>query len=258
MSEINTEKLPKIPQHHFNSLKKIEEGYWWYEGRIIWASKFILNWLEKNHFTDPTYYADLGCGTGGFGLAIKNKFDMEDVVLVDNNPDALNKISKAACSNVLALDLETDFSLPFHPNLITCMDVIEHLKEDDLFLSRLFKILKPGGLLVISTAAHPFLYSSWDKKLGHYRRYSKSALVAKLTLAGFKITEAYYGWSFLFPAAPYRFMSSHRQEKLEYPVVPRWLNQTLIAASKWESKLSTFLPFPFGTSVFIAASRESK
>lgn len=47
MKEINTEKLPKIPQHHFNSLKKIEAGYWWYEGRIIWASKFIMNWLEK-------------------------------------------------------------------------------------------------------------------------------------------------------------------------------------------------------------------
>lgn len=247
-----------IPEHHFDSLKQIEDGYWWYEGRLIWAKNFICKWLEANAFTDPIYYCDLGCGTGGFGTAIHNYFPMEKTLLVDNSPEALKRITQHPKIDTLALDLLAPFSLPFSPNLITCMDVIEHVQDDRQLLKNIYSVLKTDGLLVLSTPAHNFLYSSWDKALGHYRRYNKTDLVQKLKDSGFKIISASYGWSFLFPAAPYRFLSSQKQTKLEYPQVSPTMNKLLVAAARLESQLSPWLPYPFGTSVFIAATKEAK
>jgi len=248
--------LGSIPDYHFDSLKQIETGYWWYEGRLLWTKRFITRWLEANAFTEAIYYVDLGCGTGGFGTAIHSSFPTKCSLLVDNNPVALKRISTHAKIQTLAMDLEAPFQLPVKPNLITCMDVIEHLKDDQKFLKEIYSCLKPGGLLVLSVPAHQFLYSAWDKSLGHHRRYSKRDLIQKLESAGFKITSASYGWSFLFPAAPYRFLSSKTQEKLEYPKVSARLNKALIFAAQCESKLASWLPFPFGTSVFIAATKE--
>lgn len=250
--------LKTIPDHHFSSLKDIENGYWWYEGRLIWAKNFIRRWLENNAFTDPIYYVDLGCGTGGFGTEIQNSFAMDKTLFVDYSQEALKHIPKNPNIQTLEADLTSPLNLPFSPNLVTCMDVIEHIEDDVKSLETIYSVLKPGGLLIVSTPAHSFLYSSWDKALGHYRRYSKQGLVDKLEKSGFSIIRASYGWSFLFPAAPYRFLTSQRQTKLEYPRVNAWINRLLIFLARLESRLSSWLPYPFGTSVFIAATKESK
>ena len=170
----------------------------------------------------------------------------------------LKRIPENAGIKKLALDLSAPFSLPFTPNLITCMDVIEHIENDLNILENIYSALKPEGLVILSGPAHSFLYSSWDKALGHYRRYSKRGLVEKVEKAGFCVLDASYGWSFLFPAAPYRFFSSKKQTELEYPQVRPWLNRMLISAAKVESSLSSWLPYPFGTSVFLAATKATK
>lgn len=243
----------RIPTHHFDSLKKIEAGYWWYEGRVIWARRLIHDWLRKNGLKDVNCYADLGCGTGGLGSSIHQQFRCKQTFLVDNNPEALNRVPSAEGVQLINLDLQTNFKLPIEPNLITCMDVVEHIENDEKFLNELFAQLKPDGMLILSTAAHPFLFSNWDRALGHYRRYSKDFLIKKLEEAGFEVKSASYGWSFLFPAAPYRFLFAKHQEKLDYPKVPAWLNLGLIKLAELESATSSWVNFPFGTSIFVSA-----
>lgn len=247
-----------IPDHHFSSLKEIEKGYWWYEGRLVWAKNFIRRWLEDNAFTDPIFYVDLGCGTGGFGTEIQNSFAMDKTLLVDYSDEALKHIAKRPNVQTMQADLTAPLNLPFSPNLITCMDVIEHIEDDVKILKNIHSVLQPEGLLIISTPAHSFLYSAWDKSLGHHRRYSKQGLVNKLEKAGFNIVSASYGWSFLFPAAPYRFFTAQKQTQLEYPKVSPWMNKLLILLARIESKISSWVPYPFGTSIFIAATREAK
>ncbi|MFM8313630.1 MAG: class I SAM-dependent methyltransferase [Deltaproteobacteria bacterium] len=250
--------LNTIPSYHFDALKQIEDGYWWFEGRLIWAKRFIRQWLESLSFTDPIFYVDLGCGTGGFGSELNHSFPMETTLLVDNSPEALQRIPENPKIQKLAVDLTAPFTLPFKPNLITCMDVIEHLKDDTETLKSIYNNLKPNGLFILSVPAHSFLYSAWDKALGHYRRYNKWGLIERLENTGFTIRAASYGWSFLFPAAPYRFFSSKTQEKLEYPKVSPRINQFLIKLAQVESKMAPWVPYPFGTSIFIAATKESK
>ena len=57
-------------------------------------------------------------------------------------------------------------------------NVLEHIEDDNNELIRAASMLKQGGALLIYVPALPFLYSSFDKAIGHYRRYTKSSLDA--------------------------------------------------------------------------------
>jgi 2-polyprenyl-3-methyl-5-hydroxy-6-metoxy-1,4-benzoquinol methylase len=59
---------------------------------------------------------------------------------------------------------------------ILYMDVIEHIEDDAGELDQAMKHLKEGGALIVLVPAHQFLYTPFDKKIGHFRRYSRSRL----------------------------------------------------------------------------------
>ncbi|RWX00062.1 class I SAM-dependent methyltransferase [Flavobacterium cerinum] len=59
---------------------------------------------------------------------------------------------------------------------IIYIDVLEHIKYDDQELIKASKHLKPGGWLVILVPAHNFLFTKFDKAIGHFRRYNKKML----------------------------------------------------------------------------------
>ena len=61
---------------------------------------------------------------------------------------------------------------------ILYIDVLEHIADDLSELRRAAVHLRPGGALVILAPAHPRLYSAFDAAIGHYRRYTKSALIS--------------------------------------------------------------------------------
>jgi SAM-dependent methyltransferase len=59
---------------------------------------------------------------------------------------------------------------------IIYIDVIEHIKEDSLELKKASSFLKKDGCLIILVPAHNYLFSEFDKSIGHYRRYNKKML----------------------------------------------------------------------------------
>jgi SAM-dependent methyltransferase len=58
------------------------------------------------------------------------------------------------------------------------IDVLEHIENDRDEVERAAAHLKPGGYLVVLGPAHPWLFSPFDRALGHYRRYTRSSLRA--------------------------------------------------------------------------------
>jgi SAM-dependent methyltransferase len=75
-------------------------------------------------------------------------------------------------------------SLPFANatfDLVCALDIIEHVEDEDGALSELSRVAKSDAVLLISTALHPALWSSFDDFVGHKRRYEPSRLLAKLT-----------------------------------------------------------------------------
>ncbi|RYG01704.1 MAG: class I SAM-dependent methyltransferase [Chitinophagaceae bacterium] len=63
---------------------------------------------------------------------------------------------------------------------LIALNVIEHIENDDLAISNAIQLIKPGGQLIILVPAYQFLYNKIDKKLSHYRRYTKKSLTTLL------------------------------------------------------------------------------
>jgi len=58
------------------------------------------------------------------------------------------------------------------------LDVLEHIEDDRAELARAARYLDERGALIVLSPAHPFLFSPFDAAIGHYRRYTKTSLIA--------------------------------------------------------------------------------
>jgi SAM-dependent methyltransferase len=65
-----------------------------------------------------------------------------------------------------------------HFDAILYVDVLEHIEDDSAELRRAAAHLQPGGALIVLSPAHPFLFTPFDKAIGHHRRYTKESLQA--------------------------------------------------------------------------------
>ncbi len=130
------------------------------------------------------------------------------------------------------------------------INVLEHIADDDAALRDLSAALKPGGRIILWVPAFAFLYSDFDRKIGHYRRYRKAGLAAKLSRAGYDVTEI-------------RYMNS--AGALAWLVVARLLRRAPTGGTAVKIYDSYFVPVlkrverrwgvPFGQSVFAVATR---
>lgn len=244
-----------LPQEHIKSLLAAEENdHWWFAGRVAWACHLIDNWL-RTMAPALVKYVDLGCGTGGFASAVAKRFEFDEVTLIDKDPNVLQLASRFGGFHKLQVEFEKPFELPVKPSLVTCMDVVEHIADDQKFVCEISKLMSPNGLLVVSVPAHQALYSQWDNTLGHYRRYSKDEVGRLLETAGLRVVSLRYMWSFLAPFGYLRKMRKRGHPKAELPAVPRLINSLLIGLSGIERQVTDLLPLPFGTSVIASATK---
>jgi SAM-dependent methyltransferase len=82
-------------------------------------------------------------------------------------------------------------TLPDGPfDVVTLLDVLEHVPDDATFLARLGATLRPRGHLLISVPAWPVLFSSHDLALAHQRRYLPRRLTGLLEREGFTVTRS--------------------------------------------------------------------
>ena len=61
---------------------------------------------------------------------------------------------------------------------ILYIDVLEHIEDDAAEIRRAAEHLNPGGRLIVLSPAHQFLYTDFDRSIGHYRRYNARMIKA--------------------------------------------------------------------------------
>ena len=86
-------------------------------------------------------------------------------------------------------------------DLVFSSNVLEHIQDDTRVIKQIFAVLRTGGVFAIYVPAFPSLYTKYDEKIGHVRRYTRRDLVAKVAAAGFLIEEVSYRDSLGFIAA---------------------------------------------------------
>ncbi len=89
-----------------------------------------------------------------------------------------NKIKENKLPNNCQLQVGTTQSLSSNQlyDTIIYIDVIEHIENDKEEIIRATELLKQGGRLIILVPAHQYLFSPFDKAIGHFRRYNKARL----------------------------------------------------------------------------------
>ena len=75
---------------------------------------------------------------------------------------------------------------------VVMINVLEHIEEDAAVVREFFRILRPGGHLVLFVPALPFLYSRLDSEFGHFRRYDMASLRKIVEAAGFQVSRAMF------------------------------------------------------------------
>ena len=75
---------------------------------------------------------------------------------------------------------------------IVYVNVLEHIENDEQELSYVYKTIRHGGHALFFVPALSFLYSDFDKKIGHFRRYNRNNLCRLVRRSGFNIINAKY------------------------------------------------------------------
>jgi SAM-dependent methyltransferase len=110
-----------------------------------------------------------------------------------------NKFRRRPGVEVEHLDLNDDRCLElahYDFDSVVCLNVLEHVEDDEGALRRLHTLCGEGGTVAIYVPAGPSLFGTMDKVVGHYRRYTREELQAKMELAGFVVEKIFYQNSF--------------------------------------------------------------
>jgi SAM-dependent methyltransferase len=75
---------------------------------------------------------------------------------------------------------------------VIMVNVLEHIEDDQSALNEIYRLLRPGGRLLLFVPALRFLYSAFDRRIGHHRRYQFGELRSRVTAARFSIAMARY------------------------------------------------------------------
>jgi 2-polyprenyl-3-methyl-5-hydroxy-6-metoxy-1,4-benzoquinol methylase len=148
-----------------------------------------------------SHVLEIGSGIGNISALLENKFDK--VTLSDLRPEYCEFLEKKFASSqhvkgVRLIDLSVKDIRASYPDLIGAFDsivasnVVEHIEDDRLVMRNCASMLKPGGHAVVLVPAYQWLYNSFDKELGHYRRYTKKSLKRVFEEEGFKVIHSQY------------------------------------------------------------------
>ena len=147
-------------------------------------------------------------------------------------------------------------------DVLIMINVLEHIEDDVRALQNAFKLLKPGGILVIEVPAGPLLYDAYDKELCHFRRYSSSELKSKLNKVGFEICRKSHLGFVLYPAfAAVKLFNKYRLSQKRVAVVRDQAVSTsgsflVKAAMRLETKYLSSLQLPVGIRVLMTARKQ--
>jgi SAM-dependent methyltransferase len=214
-----------------------------------------LSQLKRIRASDPTII-DIGCSSGFLLREIRRQFPEAVLIGSDYVPDPLDKLA----SELPGIPL-LQFDLVKCPLPDRCIDaavllnVLEHIERDDLALSQVFRILKPGGLAVLEVPAGPNLYDIYDKQLMHHRRYGLDAFVKLVRNAKFEIVERSHLGFFLYPAfwavkkKQRRYLSAC--DDIQRAMVARSIRRhaespMMNMLMRFEARLRSTVHYPFG------------
>ena len=263
-SNIIEKPLPReMQQHTYAIMRRVEESHWWFVGRRRIICSFLQRLCHDRKASrarqggqgSPLNILDVGCGTGA-NLEMLSQFGEAEGV--DVSAEALTFCRERGLANVKQGAAE---ALPYEDNafdLVTGLDVVEHLDDDLAGLKEMRRVLRRGGQAILFVPAFMFLWGVQDDVSNHRRRYTLKELKRVLREAGFAVERAsYVNLTFFAPILLGRlFMrATGLRPESENNITIGFLNGVLGRLLGAESVPLRYLNFPFGVSIICVARR---
>jgi len=153
-------------------------------------SKLVNKYCDKGK-----NIVDFGAGIGTFSAPLND--GNKNVIAVEPDESQRQRLTSLGISNVPDINMIEDG----WADVIYSINVLEHIEDDEAAIRSINSKLKPSGKAFIYVPAFQVIYSSMDKKVGHFRRYRRHDLTDKMTRAGMDILEAHYADSLGFIAS---------------------------------------------------------
>lgn len=160
--------------------------------RYIYIEK-MLNMIK----TEVGSACDVGCGVGNL-MSVLEEYNIRTKG-IDISETALDLARRKIASPLMQIENKNVFDLRENFDLVYMSEVLEHIEDDAgllLFLNK--NIIKNGGYMILTVPAHGFLYSPFDRSVGHFRRYGKKNIISMLKNAGFDTLLCWSYGSILF------------------------------------------------------------
>ncbi|MCK5241045.1 class I SAM-dependent methyltransferase [bacterium] len=196
----------------YQALANAGSRYWWNQGRQYLVTQLFKKYSRaKTNFEAPLRILDIGCAAGGtlfylsqwgeiWGLDISS----EAIALCEFRGIPQERLVLGNAESMMQFE-EQSF------DLVTAVEILEHLEHPEKALREILRVLKPGGTLIITVPADMKLWSERDERLGHRHRYTVADLIASVAQADFEVLKASYANVFYY--WPFRFLLRLRRNR---------------------------------------------
>jgi len=247
--------LPQEMQPHtYPIMYRVEGSHWWFVGRRRILSSFVRRIVGNLNNSQPRIL-DVGCGTGANLEMLAHFGEAEGV---DVSTGALDFCQNRGLQNVRQGEAER---LPYEDksfDLVTGLDVVEHLDNDVAGLQEMRRVLRPGGRALLFVPAFMFLWGVQDDISNHRRRYTLDSLKTAVRQSGLEVELATYAnITFFVPILLGRLLMrvTGFRPASENNITVGFLNGLLGSIFGAEAALLRHIKFPFGVSIICVARR---
>jgi len=242
---------PSFRVDRLERLAAIEGEHFWFGPRLALVERL----LDRHGPAPGALVLDLGCGTGSLLDPLRRRGYRP--LGLDVRPEGLASV-RARDPDAWLVQAEADH-LPLRDgsvDAVVALDVLEHV-DDRAVLAEVSRVLRPGGLLVVSVPAYPWLWSRRDEDAGHLRRYGRPGLQRVLEDAGLVPSELLRYQCLLFPLVAASRLAGRRGPAVRdlEDAPPPLANRALGAVNRFEVRLGRHVRFPFGSSLVAAAEK---
>jgi len=243
-----------VDPNAYEVVRKVEDSHWFFVARRRILARLLDGVMAD---LDGVKALDVGCGTGAT-MGFLERYG--EVTGVDVSLRAVEYCREQGRER---LCLASGESLPFVDrsfDLVTALDLLEHLEHEDAGLREMWRVLKGEGRLVVIVPAFMFLWSEFDRFSGHYRRYTRRELQQRLEEAGFEVSKLTYFNTLLFPVIwavriLKNLMGRRAEAGSDLDMPGRFLNGLLMRIFSLESVLIARGRLPFGVSLLCVAGK---
>ena len=232
----------------YTEMALVEDKHWWFAAR----RKILDKIISTLPLPTDAQILEAGCGSGG-NLSMLTRHGR--VYAMETNAQALAFAAAKGMAQIAPGHLPEQ--IPFTNqtfDLIAMLDVMEHLEDDAAALRALRTRLRPGGWMLITVPAYPFLWSRHDELHHHKRRYVANNLRAVIEASGCKIHYLSYFNTWLFPVIAAARLASIGDRSTGDMVMPnKFINVLLTQIFASERLLLGRVALPFGVSLVALA-----